>query len=43
MGMVAWSNRWFDPNSSAVDAYTIGHGYADVIVDGLRPRAREDA
>ena len=24
IGMVAWSNRWFDPNSSAVDAQTIG-------------------
>jgi AcrR family transcriptional regulator len=36
IGMVAWSNRWFDPNSCAVDAQTIGKTYADVIVDGLR-------
>ncbi|MBV9921003.1 MAG: TetR/AcrR family transcriptional regulator [Pseudonocardia sp.] len=38
IGMVAWSNRWFDPNSSPVDAQTIGTNYADVIVDGLRAR-----
>lgn len=38
LGMAAWTNRWFDPNSSDVDAATIGRSYADVIVDGLRPR-----
>ena len=38
IGMVAWSNRWFDPTSSTVDAQTIGRSYADVVVDGLRPR-----
>jgi len=38
IGMVAWSNRWFDPNSSPIDAQTIGTNYADVIVDGLRTR-----
>lgn len=37
LGMVAWSNRWFDPNTSGVDAATIGRGYADVVVDGLIP------
>jgi TetR/AcrR family transcriptional regulator, cholesterol catabolism regulator len=40
IGMVAWTNRWFDPSSSAVDAATIGRTYADVIVDGLRQHAR---
>ena len=38
IGMVAWSNRWFNPNSCAVDAQTIGRNYADVVVDGLRSR-----
>lgn len=40
IGMVAWTNRWFDPTSSAVDAATVGRTYADVIVDGLRQHAR---
>ena len=38
LGTVAWSYRWFDPNTSTVDAGTVGRGYADIIVDGLRVR-----
>lgn len=41
IGMVAWSNRWFDPNTSPVDAHTIGATYANVIVDGLRAPVRQ--
>ncbi|MCW2677087.1 MAG: hypothetical protein JWR70_2127 [Modestobacter sp.] len=36
IGMVGWTNRWFNPEKSAVDAATIGRAYADVLLDGLR-------
>jgi AcrR family transcriptional regulator len=35
LGMVSWTNRWFDPNRSEVTAEVIGRGYADIIIDGL--------
>jgi len=35
LGMVSWTNRWFDPNRSQVSAEVIGKGYADIIIDGL--------
>jgi AcrR family transcriptional regulator len=35
LGMVSWTNRWFDPNRSQVTAEVIGRGYADIILDGL--------
>ena len=35
IGMVAWTNRWFDPTTSAADAATIGTTYADLVLDGL--------
>ena len=35
IGMVAWSNRWFNPTSSAVDAATIGAAYADMLLTGM--------
>lgn len=36
IGMVGWTNRWFNPEKSPVDAATIGRAYADVLLDGLR-------
>lgn len=38
IGMVGWTNRWFNPGKSEVDAATIGRAYADVVLDGLRAR-----
>jgi hypothetical protein len=34
--MVAWSNRWFNPNESEVPAEEIGAAYADTLLSGLR-------
>lgn len=39
IGMVGWTNRWFNPEKSPVDAATIGRAYADVLLDGLRARS----
>lgn len=35
MGMVNWTNRWFGPQTSSVDAATIGQAYADILLVGL--------
>lgn len=35
IGMVAWSNRWFNPNESEVSAEEIGSAYADALLRGL--------
>ena len=35
IGMVAWSNRWFNPQESAIPAAEIGAAYADTVVAGL--------
>lgn len=35
MGMVNWTNRWFSPQTSSVDAATIGEAYADIFLAGL--------
>lgn len=36
IGMVAWSNRWFDPTTSTVPAEEIGAAYADTLLRGLQ-------
>lgn len=36
IGMVAWSNRWFDPNTSTVSAEEIGSAYAETLLRGLQ-------
>lgn len=36
MGIVSWTNRWFDPATAPADARTIGEAYAEIIVRGLR-------
>lgn len=38
IGMVAWSNRWFDPSRSKVAAEEIGRTFADLVLDGLVSR-----
>lgn len=38
IGMVGWTNRWFNPEKSDVDAATIGRAYADVLLEGLTAR-----
>lgn len=36
IGMVAWSNRWFNPNESTVPAAEIGAAYAEALLSGLQ-------
>jgi TetR/AcrR family transcriptional regulator, cholesterol catabolism regulator len=36
IGMVAWSNRWFNPNESSVPAEEIGAAYAETLLRGLQ-------
>ena len=38
LGMVAWSNRWFDPGTTTVPAREIGAAYADTLLGGLVTR-----
>jgi AcrR family transcriptional regulator len=35
IGMVAWTNRWFNPNESLVSAQQIGSAYAETLLAGL--------
>jgi AcrR family transcriptional regulator len=35
IGMVAWTNRWFNPGKSPVDAATIGEAYASILLNGM--------
>lgn len=35
LGMVSWTNRWFDPRRSTHDAAVIGRAYADVLLHGM--------
>jgi AcrR family transcriptional regulator len=35
LGMLAWSNRWFDPGKTSVPAREIGEAYAETILGGL--------
>ena len=35
IGMVAWSNRWFDPARTKAPAEEIGRTFADLVLDGL--------
>ena len=37
MGIVSWTNRWFDPDTAPADARTIGETYAEIIVRGMSP------
>ena len=35
IGMVSWTNRWFNPNTSPVTAQEIGTAFADILLAGL--------
>ncbi|CAN5202601.1 TetR/AcrR family transcriptional regulator [soil metagenome] len=35
IGLVAWTNRWFDPSRTDIDAHAIGSMYADMVLAGL--------
>lgn len=35
IGIVSWTHRWFNPQTTEVDARTIGEGYAEVLLSGL--------
>ena len=35
LGMAGWTNRWFNPATSPVDAQGIGSAFADMVLDGL--------
>ncbi|KLL10622.1 MULTISPECIES: TetR/AcrR family transcriptional regulator [Protofrankia] len=49
MGMVGWTNRWFNPDESTISAAEIGSAYADSFLRGIeipvrgRRRGRGDA
>lgn len=36
MGMVGWTNRWFNPGEATVDAAAIGTAFADSLLLGLQ-------
>jgi TetR/AcrR family transcriptional regulator, cholesterol catabolism regulator len=35
IGMVGWTNRWFDPTRSADSAHEISGGFADMVLSGI--------
>jgi TetR/AcrR family transcriptional regulator, cholesterol catabolism regulator len=42
IGMIGWTNRWFDPTRSTESAADIGSGFASMIIDGLTSTPRSD-
>jgi TetR/AcrR family transcriptional regulator, cholesterol catabolism regulator len=43
IGMVGWTNRWFNPNESRVSAQEIGTAFADIVLLGLAPEPQASA
>lgn len=43
MGIISWTHRWFNPNTSEVDARSIGESYAEVVLAGLMAPAKGPA
>lgn len=41
MGMVSWTHRWFNPQTSAVTAHEIGETYAQTLLNGLAEPSHE--
>lgn len=37
IGMMGWTNRWFEPQKSAESAEEIGVVFADMVLNGLKP------
>ncbi|OOL32255.1 hypothetical protein GQ85_08480 [Rhodococcus rhodochrous] len=35
MGIVSWTNRWFNPATTTVNAQAIGEAYAEILIQGL--------
>lgn len=35
IGMIGWTNRWFNPGQSPVDADTVGRAYATMLITGM--------
>ncbi len=35
MGMISWTNRWFNPQTSSVSAAEIGAAYAEILLTGI--------
>ncbi len=35
MGMISWTNRWFNPNTSSVSAAEIGEAYSEILLSGI--------
>ena len=40
IGMIGWTNRWFNPDRTPIDAATIGAAYADILLAGLQTGRR---
>lgn len=40
IGMFGWTNRWFNPATSPVDAPSIGAAYVDILLQGMVVRPR---
>jgi AcrR family transcriptional regulator len=43
LGMINWTNRWFNPSNAKADAQQIGSIYAEMIISGLqdaKPRSK---
>ncbi len=38
LGMIGWTNRWFNPDKSPISAAEIGRAYADMLLNGMIPR-----
>jgi TetR/AcrR family transcriptional regulator, cholesterol catabolism regulator len=36
IGMVGWTNRWFNPDHGSVDADEVARIYADMVISGMR-------
>jgi AcrR family transcriptional regulator len=43
IGMVGWTNRWFNPNESPIDAPEIGAAFADTLLLGLTTASAKPA
>ena len=45
IGMVGWTNRWFDPEQSPTDAATVGVTFARMLISGIAvaPEVLDDA
>jgi AcrR family transcriptional regulator len=43
MGMVGWTNRWFNPGESSIDAAQIGSTFGDMVLAGIAVDGEEAA